>query len=152
MEAAGFVWSAVYEMKNHQSREYCTSRKIHKNGVKIRFNRVVQSDDEEYCQEVIDSGYLFIEEFGEEVGKNGENHPSFKGFSIGYNKNQIVILAGAKEMKENGFNPSNITDAISGKYKSHAKMKWYRVQSLSDILPEHRLLEPFNELTKQRLM
>ena len=154
IEDAGFNWPTVCEMKNHQKSDYITSKKIHKNGVKIRFNRVIQSNDDAFLEEINNSGYIFIspEDLGEEIcGQKGENCPNFKGYSIGYNEKQIAILSGNKEMEENDFNPGHVGTVISGERKTHAKMKWYRVKNLSEIPQEHRILEPFNEPTKQRL-
>lgn len=84
-------------------------------------------------------------------GKFGEQHNRFKGFSVGINDNQFVILSGNKEIEDCCFSAQNISACILGrpKYKSHKGFKWFRMTTIN---PDDFIgLEPYNELSAERL-
>ncbi len=149
LEKHGFQQSQCSEVKNG-NREFLTSKRIHKNGAKIRFD-VVQLDDIDEIVNLITEYDLQEAELSDQEirGQGGENGSNFKGYSIGVNENQIVILAGKKQMKENGFSQGNISSCISGKAKSHKSFRWFRSFDLSEYKSLN--LTPFNEETRELL-
>lgn len=79
----------------------------------------------------------------------GEQASAFQGYSIGINEKQFVILSGSQEMKDNSFNPGNISLCVSGTRTIHKGFRWTRHSTLN---PEDFAgLTPFNELSAERL-
>jgi hypothetical protein len=159
LEKHGFHTGDCSRVKNGE-REYLTSKRIHKNGVKIRFD-VVQLEDIDEIVDLIAEYDLQEAELSDqeirgraganssEFGKTGSKSNVFRGYSIGVNENQIVILDGAKQMKENGFNRGVISECISGTRKSHKSFRWFRSFDLSEYKSLN--LIPFNEETRELL-
>jgi hypothetical protein len=149
LEKHGFNPAHCSEVKNGE-REYLTSKRIHKNGVKIRFDVIQLDDIDEIVNLIAEYDLQEVELSDQEIrGQGGENNSRFKGFSIGVNENQIVILAGRQQMEELGFSQGNISECILGKRKSHKSFRWFRSTDLSEYKSLN--LTPFNEETRELL-
>lgn len=87
-----------------------------------------------------------------QTGKLGEQCNTFKGYSVGVNAEQFVILAGTKEIEECEFHQGSISACILGRpnRNSHKGFTWTRQNTLNyqDFLH----LKPFNELSRDRVI
>lgn len=149
LETHGFRHGDCTKVKNGKL-EYATSKRIHKNGAKIRFD-VIQLDDIDEIVNLITEYDLQEAELSDQeiCGQGGENNPRFKGYSIGVNEHQIVVIAGKQQMKELGFSSGHISSCILGKAKSHKSFRWFRSTDLSEYKSLN--LTPFNEETRELL-
>lgn len=62
--------------------------------------------------------------------KDPTNNPNYRGAAIGTNikTGEIIVLAGATEIKKAGFSGGNISQCINGKRKSYKGYTWRREQ------------------------
>lgn len=159
LENDGFKQGAVSEVKSIKTT-YLTSTRLHKDGVKIRF-QVHQSADIDELVNFIDEHELNEAELSDvEIrGQNGENSnnfgqlgescPNFKGHYVGTSTDKIIILSGNKMMKELGFNPSNLGECVSGRRKTSKGFSWTKTLDLEQF--KSTPLTPANDYTSQLL-
>ena len=138
-----------------------TSRKLHINGVKVRFTKykVFNHPDREQCFDetanfIVENNLVLMELCEDEIrgnsgvncpmtGKNGDENPNFKGFAIGTHRQTgaIIVCDGYKTMKYYGFGAGEISACITGKEKSHRNFTWTRTTDeyfLNNLLDTHR--------------
>lgn len=92
--------------------------------------------------------------FSEKTKKkmSGENHHNFKGFAIGRNNNnQIIVFSGEKDMNSRGFKSNRISKVILGQRKHYKKFTFTR--STDPIFLQQLLNEDnfFDDVSRSRI-
>ena len=159
-DECGFNRVDVSELKKGK-RNFTTSRKLHINGVKVRFTKIKVFDhpDREKCFDecanfIVENNLEMLELSDDEIrgadgdnaqakGKFGAKVGTFKGVSIGKHRSTgaIIICLGETTMKNYGLSQSEISNCINGKRPHHKNFTWTRTTDeyfLNNLLDTHR--------------